>query len=67
MDINFFVTLIVLLLVIGMLCWCVGRIPGLPAPIPVVIQILIVLLFAVYILDHMGTFGGHGHISGPCG
>jgi biotin transporter BioY len=67
MDMNFLVTLIVLLLVVGMLCWCVMRIPGLPAPIPIVIQVLIVLCFAVYILNHVGTFGGTGHISGPCG
>ena len=59
MDISFLVTLIVLLIVVGMLCWCIARIPGLPAPIPIVIQILVVLLFAVYILDHLGGFSGH--------
>jgi biotin transporter BioY len=66
-DINFLVTLIVLLVVVGMLLWCVQRIPGLPGPIPIVIQILIVLVFALYILDHLGTFSGHsGHAIG-CG
>lgn len=64
MDISFLVTLIVLLIVIGLLCWCVQRIPGLPAPIPIIIQILIVLIFAVYLIDHIGGFH---HVIGPCG
>lgn len=59
MDINFIIELIILLIVIGMLFWCVQRIPGIPAPIPTIIQILIVLIFAIYILDHFVGFGGH--------
>lgn len=62
MDLNFLIELIVILLVVGMLCWCVRTIPGIPAPIPAVIQVLIVLLFAVYILDHFVGFSGHGRL-----
>lgn len=55
MSIDILVQIIVLLLVCGMLVWCVQRIPGLPAPIPVAIEILIVLVFALLIMDHTGV------------
>ena len=62
MDLNFLIQLIVLMIVVGLLCYSIQRIPGLPPPIPVVIQILVVLVFAVFILDHMGLFTGYtGH------
>lgn len=54
------IAIIVLLLVCGMLCYCVQRIPGIPAPIPVVIEIIIVLIFAMLILNYSGVLGG-GH------
>lgn len=68
MDMGFIIQLIILLIVVGLLMWSVVRIPGIPAPIPVVIQILIVLVFALFLLDHMGLFSGHsGSILRPCG
>lgn len=62
MDISFLIQLIVFLCVIGLLCWCVQRIPGIPAPIPQVIQVVIVLIFALWLLGSVGMFSGHcGH------
>lgn len=52
--ITLLVTAIILLLVCGMLVWCVQAIPGLPAPIPAAISILIVLVFALIILNQVG-------------
>lgn len=49
------VQLVVILLVLGMLLWCVDQIPGLPAPIKTAVIILFVLIAAVYILDHSGV------------
>lgn len=54
MGLDFLISAIIVLLVVGLLCWCVQRIPGLPEPIPVVIQILIVLAFALWLLNHAG-------------
>lgn len=59
MEISFLINLIVILIVVGLLCWCIARIPGIPAPIPVVLQIIVVLMFAVYLLEGSGLTGGH--------
>jgi flagellar biogenesis protein FliO len=56
MTLSFLISAIIVLLVVGLLCWCVARIPGLPAPIPTVVQILVVLAFAVWLLQHAGIF-----------
>ena len=54
MEIALLVQVIIGLLVCGMLVWCVQSIPGLPAPIPVAVSIIVVLVFALWILDHIG-------------
>lgn len=54
MTIEILVTAIILLLVCGMLVWCVQRIPGLPAPVLAAVEILVVLVFALLILDQGG-------------
>lgn len=54
MTIELLISVIILLVVCGMLVWCVRRIPGLPEPIPIAIEILIVLAFAVMILNYSG-------------
>ena len=61
MDFNFLIRAIVVLIVVGMLLWCVRSIPGIPAPIPVVLQILIVLGFAVWLLNHSGFISSGVH------
>ncbi|MFZ0270975.1 MAG: hypothetical protein WAL34_03910 [Acidobacteriaceae bacterium] len=48
------VTVIILLLVCGMLVWCVQQIPGLPAPIPAAVSVIVVLVFALIILNQTG-------------
>jgi len=55
MTINFLITAIIVLIAVGLLIWCVDKIPSLPAPIPVVVKILIVLAFALWLLDHVGV------------
>jgi hypothetical protein len=52
MSIALLINLIIVLIVLGLLLWCIQRIPGLPAPIPVVLQILVVLVFALYLLGY---------------
>ena len=52
MSIAILINLIVVLIVLGLLLWCIQRIPGLPAPIPVVLQIIVVLVFALYLLGY---------------
>lgn len=46
--------LVILLLVLGMILWCIQQIPGLPAPIKSAATIIFVLIAAVYILDNTG-------------
>jgi hypothetical protein len=52
MSIALLINLIIVLVVLGLLLWCIQRIPGLPAPIPAVLQIIVVLVFAMYILGY---------------
>lgn len=60
MDIHGLIMLVFLLLFVGALCFLVGKIPGIPAPIPVVIQIIIALIFLLYLFDNFfGSGGGH--------
>lgn len=54
MELMLLVHVIIILLVLGMLLWCIQRIPGLPNPIAVAVEIIAVLFAAVYILHHIG-------------
>jgi hypothetical protein len=47
--------LVVILLVLGMILWCIQQIPGLPAPIKTAANIVFVLIAAVWILQHSGV------------
>lgn len=51
--------IIIILLVLGMLVWCVQQIPGLPDPIKQAVVILAVLAAAVYILNNAGIVALH--------
>jgi hypothetical protein len=55
MTIAILIQVIILLLVCGMLIWCVQRIPGIPAPVLTAVEILVVLLFAIVILNQGGV------------
>jgi len=55
MSIAFLVQVIFVLIIVGLLLWCVQRIPGLPAPIPAVISILVVLAFCVWLANASGV------------
>ena len=48
------VHVIIVLLIVGMLLWCVQRIPGIPGIILQVIQVLVVLAAAVWLMQHEG-------------
>jgi len=54
MTIAVLIQVIILLLVCGMLVWCVQRIPGIPAPVLTAVEILVVLIFALMILNQGG-------------
>ena len=51
------ITLIVWLIIIGLLYWLVSLIP-LPAPFPVIIQVLFTLLAVLAVLSAFGIIGG---------
>ncbi len=55
------ITAIILLLVCGMLIWCVQRIPGIPAPVLTAVEIIIVLIFVIILLGNSGVIG-QGHL-----
>jgi len=55
MGIEFVITAFCVLLAIGILIYCVDLIPGLPAPIPVVIKIILLLCVALWLLRHAGV------------
>ena len=46
--------LVFLLLILGMVLWCIGQIPGLPAPIKSAASIVVVLLAAIWLLQNSG-------------
>lgn len=56
MGLEFLISAIIVLLIVGLILYCVDMIPGLPAPIPVVIKILVILAFALWLLNHVGMF-----------
>ena len=58
------VSAIIILLVCGMLIWCVERIPGIPQPVLIAIQIVIVLICALFLLDHAGIVSGGPYLRG---
>lgn len=53
-NMTILIHLIIILLVLGMLLWCIQQIPGLPAPIKTAAMIIFVLIAAVWILQHSG-------------
>ena len=57
MTLSFLIIVVVILLVVGLLLWCVDQIPSLPAPVPAVIKILVVLAFAVWLLNQAHVIG----------
>lgn len=58
---DFLIQAIIILIVVGLLMWVVQKIPNIPPPIPIVIQILIVLVFAVWLLGHSGFIASGIH------
>ncbi len=60
MDISFLVSMIIVLLVGGVLCWCVSIIPNLPPPIKAIAYIVIVLFLLITVLNGSGFI----HLSG---
>lgn len=74
MDIGFIFQILVAIAIVGVICWAIRALAAyLPGPLPVVIQVFVVLFFCLWLLSLFGGFGeggfiGHrGHISGPCG
>jgi hypothetical protein len=65
MDSHFLIQIIIGLLVAGVLCFCVQRLASLfPPPIPMIIQVVIVLVFCVWLLD---AFSGGSFHTGRIG
>ena len=53
-------TLLVLLIVVGLIYWCVHRVAagfGIPAPIVTVIDVVLVIIVVVYLLRLFGLTG----------
>lgn len=66
MDIHFLITLIFILLFVGAICFLINKIPGIPAPIPTVINIIIALVVLLWLFDSVvgiGSSTGH-HLIG---
>lgn len=52
-------TLFWVLLAVGLFCWAIANIPGLPAPIVKLVQVIVVVVVGFWIIM------GHGHIEFP--
>lgn len=56
-------SLLVVLILLGLVYWAVHRIAdafGIPAPIVVVIDVVLVIVFVIYLLSALGMLGGVG-------
>jgi len=56
---SFLITLIIFLIVVGCLIWIVRVLP-LPAPFPMILQVLIILVALLWLLNGLGVLGGLG-------
>ncbi len=59
MDIHFLIYLVIWLVIAGGIIWCIRTIPGIPAPIPAIASIVVVLVFLLWLADNMGGSGHH--------
>jgi hypothetical protein len=55
MTIALLVQIVIVLLVFGLIFWAVDQIPGLPAPVPAVVKVILVLLLCVWLLRMVGV------------
>jgi len=54
MDFTALISIVVALLVLGVVCYCINMIPGLPEPIRRVCMILIILLGCLWLVSRSG-------------
>ena len=54
------VQVVIVLLIVGMLLWCIQRIPGIPGIIIQVGQIIVVLAAAIWLMRHFGILKSLG-------
>lgn len=69
-DLTIVFQFLILLAFVIVICWAVRSLAQyLPGPLPVIIQVFVVLIACVVLLNMVGGFeGGHmGRIHGPCG
>lgn len=70
MDLTVVFQFLILLVFVIVICWAVRSLAQyLPGPLPVIIQVFVVLIACAVLLNMVGSFNGShfGHIHGPCG
>lgn len=64
-SLSFFVTVIAVLLMVGLLVWAIGALPFIPAPLGQILKVFIIVIAGIWMISALlGHAGTHPLISG---